>query len=91
MFLHIGNNYILDEKNVIGIYNIDAIKETIEYKNLIKEMEKKHCLIRDVNLEEKSFIMTKEKDKIVGYISNISSTTIAKRSQMNIKKNIERL
>ena len=36
MFVHIGNNIILEEKDIIGIYNIESMKDSEEYKNLIE-------------------------------------------------------
>ncbi len=85
MYLHIGNNNIVKQTDLIAIYNIDSIKETAEYKRLINDLNNSHSLIKEEGTEEKSLIIAKTEDKIIGYISNISSTTIAKRTEMNIK------
>ena len=37
MYLHIGNNNIVKQTDLIAIYNIDSIKEKLEYKRLINE------------------------------------------------------
>lgn len=84
MYLHIGNNNIVDEKDLIAIYNIETIKETEEYKKIIEDLENKHLLKREEDIEEKSLIIAKKDNNIIGYISNISSTTIAKRTEINI-------
>lgn len=84
MFLHIGNNIIIEMKKVIGIYNIESINQTKEYKRLIEELSEKRLLENNKNLEEKkSIIITKEKNGIKGYYSNISSVTLAKRAEKN--------
>ena len=82
MFLHIGNNLIIETNKIIGIYNIESIEKTKEYKRLIEELKEKRLLENNKNLEEKkSIIITKEKNGIKGYYSNISSTTLAKRAE----------
>ena len=84
MFLHIGNNIIIEMKKVIGIYNIESINQTKEYKRLIEELTEKRLLENNKNLDEKkSIIITKEKNGIKGYYSNISSVTLAKRAEKN--------
>ena len=87
MYLHIGNNNIVEQKDLIGIYNIETIKETAEYKRIIEDLENKHLLIKEEGMDEKSLIIIKKDDNIIGYISNISSTTIAKRTEKNINQN----
>ena len=37
MFLHIGDNYIVNENDLIMICNIESMKDTKEYKKLMKE------------------------------------------------------
>lgn len=37
MFVHIGNNIILRQEDIIGVYNIKAIKNTNEYINIINK------------------------------------------------------
>lgn len=87
MYLHIGNNNIVEQKDLIAIYNIETIKETEEYKRIIEYLENKHLLIKEEGMDEKSLIIIKKDDNIIGYISNISSTTIAKRTEKNINQN----
>ena len=87
MYLHIGNNNIVEQKDLIAIYNIETIKETEEYKRIIEDLENKHLLIKEEGMDEKSLIIIKKDDNIIGYISNISSTTIAKRTEININQN----
>ena len=85
MYLHIGNNNILNITDLIGIYNIESIRETEEYKKIIEDLESKHLLTREDGIEEKTLILAKREDSVIGYISNISSTTIAKRTKIDMK------
>ena len=71
MYLHIGNNFIINTKNVIGIFNLDTIKRN-ENNKKIKVCKEK----------EKSSILYKKENEIIEYITNISTTTLAKRINM---------
>ena len=84
MFVHIGNNIILKQEDIIGIFNIKAIKNTNEYIKIINNLKENNKLIKIENTEEKTLIIT-EKNKIIkGYITNISSVTIEKRLKNTI-------
>lgn len=86
MFLHIGNNIIIELNKIIGIYNIESIENTKEYKRLIEELSEKRQLENNKNLDDKkSIIITKEKNGIKGFYSNISSVTLAKRAENKIE------
>ena len=49
MFVHIGNNIILEEKDIIGIYNIESMKDSEEYKNLIESLKRTDNLVSQAN------------------------------------------
>ena len=80
MFVHIGNNIILEEKDIIGIYNIESMKDSEEYKNLIESLKRTDNLVSQANGDARSLIMTKENGKIVGYETNVSTMSISKIS-----------
>ena len=76
MYLHIGKDYILNTNDIIGIFDIEALKKTNSYDNLIKKIDK----IEDISgNKKKSIILTIENNEKKAYISNILSTTIASR------------
>ena len=84
MFVHIGNNIILKQEDIIGIFNIKSIKNTNEYIKIINNLKDNNKLIKIENTEENTLIIT-EKNKIIkGYITNISSVTIEKRLKNTI-------
>lgn len=79
MFVHIGNNIILRQEDIIGVYNIKAIKNTNEYINIINKLTKEKKLMKKEDSEENTLIITEKNKNIKGYITNISSVTIEKR------------
>lgn len=77
MYLHIGKNYMINSKNIIGIFDIISLKKTKNYDNLLNGIK----TVEDISdKKEKSLILTIENNKQKAYISNIISTTISKRS-----------
>ena len=71
MYLHIGNDYVIDSKNVIGIFNIDIIKKNGNNK-----------IIRICDDNEKSIVLYKKENQVIEYITNISTSTLVKRVNM---------
>ena len=86
MFVHIGNNIVLEEKNIIGIYNIESMRDSEEYKNLIESLKRTQNLVSQANGDARTLIMRNEDAKVVGYETNISTMSIAKREGDNKNK-----
>ncbi len=82
MYVHIGNNYILNSNNIIGIFNIENYNE-IDLENTINNLVKKEDVL-DISNEKKRTLIIYEEGKTKGFISNISSITIAKRIETKI-------
>ena len=80
MYLHIGKDCVINNKDIIGIFNIDYIKNTKEYKGLYKKLEENNNIIDISENQNKSFILIKNNTKIKGYITNISTNTNGKRN-----------
>ena len=78
--IHIGKNIILKKDDIIGIFDIESIKNTKEF-NIILDTLRNAGRIKDISEgEEKSIILYKENDNLCGIISNVSSNSIEKRS-----------
>ena len=79
MYLHIGKDFVIKKKDIIGIFNIEYIKNTKEYKSMYKSLEEKDNLINVSDKQDKTFILLEDNKNIKGYITNIGSNTIGKR------------
>ena len=73
MYLHIGKNYIIKEKDVICILNIETLKWEF-YKDFRKTYKEKTIDISGKNA--RTLIITKENNETKVYITNILPTTI---------------
>lgn len=79
MYLNIGKEYIIKSKDIIGIFNIDYIKNTREYKSLYKSLEESKNIFIATEKKAKTFILTDKNKNKKCYITNIGVNTIAKR------------
>ena len=64
MYLHIGKDTLIDTNGIIAILNIETLEKIID----VSEKNKK------------SLIITVEKNETRGYISNISTSTLERRT-----------
>lgn len=81
MYLHLGEQTVIDSNNVIGIFDLDTSTVSKHTKELLKECQKQNRVI-NVSLElPKSFILYNYAGEISLYISQISTQTLIKRMQ----------
>ena len=63
---------MINEKNIIGFFNIEKCDN-------IKNMVLNENIVDISNGKQKTFVLINDKEILKGYISNISSITLAKR------------
>ena len=81
MYLHAGNNKIIREKDIIGIF--DADNSTLSYitRKYLADAEKEERLISAKNEIPKSFILYKENGKYMICFSQISTSALLGRTE----------
>lgn len=79
MYLHIGNNYSVDTRDVVGIFDIENTTVGKCTKKLLESAEKKHLCIYTTYEMPKSFIITVNAGNEKLYISQLSAYTLRKR------------
>ena len=79
MYLNVGKEYIIKAKDIIGIFNIDYIKNTKEYKAMYKCLDEEKKIFKATDEKVKTFILVEKDKNKKGYITNIGVNTIAKR------------
>ena len=80
MYLHIGKDKLIDDNNIIAILNIETLKEKENIENICKNMNFSDNIIDVSDGNKKSLIIIKEKKQTKGYISNIATITLEKRT-----------
>ena len=81
MFININKDIIVKNDDIIGIFNLDYIKNTKEYRNLLNNMIEKKEIIKISDIE-KTFILIKNDNEIKGYITNVNASTIGKHKNI---------
>ena len=76
MYVHIGNNRIVNEKNIVGLFDIDTTSMSRSTKNLLSEAEKEGRLSLCDDGIPKTFILTDD-DSV--YFTRLSARTVADR------------
>ena len=83
MYLHLGQETVVREEEVIGIFDLDTSTVSKHTRNFLNLKEKQGKVINVSYELPKSFILCSngKKDKRV-YISQISSATLNRRSNI---------
>jgi len=75
IYLHIGNNYSVDVREIIGIFDMDNTTVTSCTKKLLDKAEKEKRLFLATYELPKTYIITKKRI----YISQLEASTLKKR------------
>lgn len=79
MYLHIGGDYIINSKNILGIFDMENTTISKYTRSFLANMEKNKKIINTSYELPKSFIVCTD-GKV--YISQISSKTLEKRTNL---------
>ncbi len=82
MYLHIGKEKIIKTDEIIGIFDLDTATISKATRNYLAAAEKSGDVVNVTTELPKTFIVCKEDGKRKVYISQISSSTLNKRSEI---------
>jgi len=81
MFLHLGNDVYISEKDIIMIGNLDTATVSRYTKSYLEKCEKEHLVETVCTDIPKTFVVSRKRNKDKVYLTNISSGTLLKRSE----------
>ena len=85
MYIHLGQETVVKKKDIIGIFDLDNTTISLKTRQFLKIAEKKGQVVNVSTELPKSFVICKEKRKEQKvYITQISSSTLLKRSEFII-------
>lgn len=84
MYVHIGNDNIIKKNEIVAILNLELLMEEKKIEDIIKELNLEGKIINISDSVKKSLIIVKNNNEQIGYVTNISSITLAKRIQKDI-------
>ena len=80
MYVHIGKDMVINSDNIIAILDIESLEKKKNLEEVLQNLKISDNIIDVSEGNKKSLIILEKNDKIFGYITNISSSTIAKRA-----------
>lgn len=86
MYLHLGQDTVVTVETVIGIFDIDECTVSKKTRDYLTAAEKNGNVVNVSYELPKSFVVCEKKGKITVYISQLSSKTLVKRSQVPYKE-----
>lgn len=88
MFLHLGENVVIPQKEIIAILDMESVN-SIDSDRFLR-ISDEDGFVKRINKENpKSIVLTERDKKSIIYLSPISSVTLVKRS--NFKREINNL
>ena len=82
MYLHLGQNVVVSEADVIGIFDLDNTTSSHITRKFLGDMEKAGC-VKNVSDElPRSFIVSGKGKEFRVYLSQLSPQTLLKRTEM---------
>ena len=76
MFLHVGNNKNIRERDIVGIFDMDNATVSMITRKFLSECQRKN-MVESANSEiPKSFILYKDKDGFNICFSQLSSVSL---------------
>ena len=82
MYLHIGEDTVVNSKNIIGIFDMDTSTVSKATRDYLEKAEKENKIIY-VNYElPKSFVVTENKV----YVGPLNTATLLKRTRQEFNK-----
>ncbi len=82
MYIHIGNEKIVKQEEIIGIFDLESTTISKRTRDFLTKAEKKGEVITVSYELPKSFVLcSKKRREQTVYISQLSSNTLLKRSE----------
>ena len=83
MYIHLGNDYIINDKEILGIFDIENTSIGKATKDFLAKAEKHGNVIYTSYEMPKSFIVCNENGVEKVYVSQLSPSTLRKRNDFN--------
>ena len=81
MYLHLGQNVVVLQRSVIGIFDLDNTTQSHITRRYLNLAEAAGCVVNVSEELPKSFVICQEAGQTTVYLSQLSSATLLKRSE----------
>lgn len=84
-WLHLGNEIVVNTEEIIGIFDLDNTTVSRHTRDMLSQAQKENRVIT-VSMElPKSFIVCRREENFWVYLSQISPSTLLKRSSFSFR------
>ncbi len=80
MYLHLGQNTIIRQKDIIGLFDLDNSTVSKHTRDFLAKAQKEGRVVNVSTELPKSFLVCKAGEKKIIYLSQISASTLLRRS-----------
>ena len=80
MYIHLGQDVIVEESTVIGIFDMDNTTQSRITVNFLNNAEKNGCIVNISDDIPKSFVVCEKRGRVTVYLSQLNPATLLKRS-----------
>ena len=87
MYVHIGKDVVLNSNHIISVLDIDVLEKKKNLQEVLQNLKISDKIIDVSDGNNKSLIIIQKNNENFGYITNISTTTLAKRAGKEGKNN----
>ncbi|MBQ3012796.1 MAG: DUF370 domain-containing protein [Clostridia bacterium] len=84
MYLHVGNNKNIREKDIIGIFDMDMCTVSSITKKFLSDAQRSDLVVSAKDEIPKSFVLYKENGKYMICFSQISTSALLGRTESNL-------
>ena len=90
MYIHIGNDAVVNTQHIVGIFDVENTTVSKLGKNFLAHAQHCNSVVYATEDLPKSYVITKNKDKITVYISSMSTQVLSRRAKLSkLSTNIE--
>ena len=84
MYLHVGNNKNIREKDIIGIFDMDRCTVSSITKKFLSDAQRNDLVVSAKDEIPKSFVLYRENGKYMICFSQISTSALLGRTESNL-------
>lgn len=81
MYLHLGKGTVIDDREIIGIFDLDITSQSHITRKFLNMADRSGQVINASEDIPKSFVVCAEKDKRAVYLSQMATATLQKRNE----------
>lgn len=82
LYLHIGNDFVLNEQDLIGVFDLDHITASSTTMTYLKALEDDNRLVSVSDELPKSLVIAVNGGVEIGYLSPLAARTIQNRQSL---------